>query len=275
MNARFTPPRDAPPIAPHTFNRVAIHAHLDMLHTLARGANVDGVLVLACYGEDPVSGRKNTPVVQRFAIGDVGGMVDAAMAQEGTPHLNVYVPWHIMRHGLVGNERGGENDLRAILALPVDLDEDTGKAGKLPLDPPYSLETSAGNFQPLYPLTRALLPNEAQPLATALQAATGSDHGTKDLAHVWRVPGTLNWPNKKKADRGRPLEPQAVRVAVSWTGELIDPDKLRAVLGEHVKSADAADDKRQQGDGATDDAAWQLKFTMRIDRRPRRARYLA
>jgi len=219
-----------------------------MLHALAKSAGVDGVLVLACYGENPLTGRKDKHI-RRYGIGDVGGMVDEIMNLEGWEHLNVYIPWHIMRPGLTGSERGGLNDLRAILALPVDLDADMNRAGELPIAAPYSVESSPGNFQPVYAFSRALLPEEAQPIADALQAATGSDHGTKDLAHVWRVPGTLNWPNKKKAERGRPIAPQPVKVAKPWAGNLTEPEALRDALAKHYKPGDNAKANEAKADG--------------------------
>jgi hypothetical protein len=237
----------APPIAPETpptaaeddsrptFDRAAVHAHVSMLHELARGAQVDGVLVLACYGENPQTGRKVGSTVEHFAIGDVECMTASVMCKEGRDHLNVYIPWHIMRRDLAAGARGGLNDLRAVLALPVDLDSDTGKAGELPLKPQYVIETSADNSQPVYVFDRALSPEEAQPIAEALWEATGGDSGTKDLAHVWRVPGTINWPNKKKVGRGRPLAPLPVKVAAAWAGELIAPEMLQEALAKYHK----------------------------------------
>jgi hypothetical protein len=234
------------------FDRETIHDHVSMLHTLARAANVDGVLTLCCYGENPHSGRKSSQV-QRFRIGDVDLMVDAIMALEAVPHLNIYAPWAIMRHGLVGGERGGLNDIVRTLALVADLDSDTGKSGDLPLDPPYLIESSEGNYQAVYPLSRALPPTEAQPLAAALQAATQSDHGTKDLAHVWRVAGAFNWPNKVKVNRGRHLAPQIVKASRKWAGDLVDPEQLQQALGGYIKRA-------EQPPPPNAGVSWQLLF---------------
>jgi len=209
------------------FNRDTIHAHISILHRLAKLSAADGVLVLACYGENPNTGRELRAQVQRFEIGDIDLMVETIMGFELQPHINVYAPWAICRRGLTGSERGGINDIVCTLALVVDLDADTGMAGDLPLPAPYVIETSPGNSQPIYPLLRAL--PDARQLALALGEATGGDYGTKDIAHVWRVPGTLNWPNKKKVDeRNRPRAPQPVKVTLAWNGELIDPDVLLA-----------------------------------------------
>ncbi len=66
----------------------------------------------------------------------------------------------------------------------------------------------------------------ALPLAVGLAEHCGCDHGTKDVSHVWRVPGLQNWPNKKKVDQGRPKEPQPVKVLCPFEGCLVTPNDL-------------------------------------------------
>ena len=64
--------------------------------------------------------------------------------------------------------------------LVGDLDADTGKAGRnLPVPAPYTIETSAGNFQPVFPLERGLTCADAKPIAVALSDAIGADARTK------------------------------------------------------------------------------------------------
>ena len=131
---------------------------------------------------------------------------------------------------------GGEADVRAVLALVGDLDADMGKKGVgldgLPLQPPYVVETSANNFHAVYPLGRALSPSDAKPIAVALSDAIGGDSGTKDVSHLWRIPGTLNWPSAKKLGRGRPKTPQLVTIKSAWTGETVDPETLREAVND-------------------------------------------
>ena len=136
--------------------------------------------------------------------------------------------------GKTAGKRGEAGDIRAVLALVVDADADHGKVGipKLPMVAPYMIRSSGDNLQPVYPLARALAAAEAWPIAEALGDFVGGDAGTKDIAHVWRIPGTLNWPNAAKVKRGRPPEPQLVTVAEPWTGELVDPEMLRAAMPE-------------------------------------------
>ena len=223
------------------FDRELVHAHIRLLHDLAARAKadlgIDGQLVLACYGENPDTGVKTASQVMKFGIGDgLEEMVDVIMALEDHPHLNVYVPFHIVRFGLGARERGGLQDIVAVLALVVDQDADKEKAGELPLLPHYVMESSPGNKQPVYVLAKAMRVEEAYPYAKALQRFTGTDSGTADVAHVWRVPGTLNWPNKEKVHkRNRPRTPQPVRVLEPWQGEVIDADALRAKLGERFR----------------------------------------
>ncbi len=114
------------------------------------------------------------------------------------------------------------------------MDGDTGKnAGEYPIPPNYVLETSPGNLQPFWLFDRPVKPAEAKVIARGLKAATGSDHGTADTTHVWRVPGTLNWPSKVKLDRGRSADPASVIVSAPWYGSLTDPFALLNAAGSH------------------------------------------
>jgi RepB DNA-primase N-terminal domain len=143
-------------------------------------------------------------------------MIDAIIAWVTHPNLNIYASYAILRKDLPPGTRGGEADVRAVLALVGDLDADIGKTGVglngLPLQPTYVVETSADNFHAVFPLERALLPSDAKPIAVALSDAIGGDSGTKDVSHLWRIPGTLNWPSAKKLARGRPKTPQLVTI---------------------------------------------------------------
>jgi predicted P-loop ATPase len=213
-------------------DRSAVEQHLSLLHDLARASGAAGKLVLFAVGENPQTGRKVKPRAQHFAIGDVSMMAEAAIGLAQHAHLNVYAPWAVFRNDLACNAKGTETEVVTTLALVADLDNDKGKLPltTLPIEAPYVIESSSGNFQPVFPFSRALANGEAKALATSLSDFIGGDAGTKDLSHVWRVPGTLNWPNKKKLERGRSAEPQPVRIAKPFTGTLIDPATLQAAL---------------------------------------------
>jgi len=228
------------------FDRTIVEEHLALLHNLAQASGADGKLVLFAAGEDPRTGRKEKPCVQHFRVGDVGTMADAVMGFAGRQNLNVYSPWAVFRNDLKAGKKGDEKHVLSTLALVVDQDSDKGALPRtLPLEAPYIIESSAGNAQPVYPLSHALTAGEAKALAIALSDFVGGDAGTKDLSHVWRIPGTLNWPNKKKLARGRSPEPQPVRIAKPFTGTLIEPEALQKALankpnGKSSTGGDAA-----------------------------------
>jgi hypothetical protein len=223
------------------YDHHAIRSHVAMLHKLAKAAGVDGILT---YTRIEGGGGAYT---EQFAIGDADGMADSIIGRSGNHGVNVYLPWVIWRNDLPRGKKGSEADVRAVLALVGDLDADKGKAvslDDLPLDAPYVVETSSGNCHATFPLKHALTAAEAKPIAIALSDAINGDSGTKDVSHLWRVPGTSNWPNKVKLERGRSPEPQKVRVKVAWSGETIEPARLLEI----AKAAKPKDDKKDKGD---------------------------
>jgi hypothetical protein len=213
----------------------AIRTHVSMLHGLAKAADVEGLLTLT-----RIDALTQTAHTERFAIGDIDTMAKAVVGWSTHPNLNLYSPFVIFRKDLERGAKGGEADARAILAFVGDLDSDkhdkpsVGLDG-LPLHPPYVIETSAGNYQPFYPLAKALTAADAKPPAVALSDAIGGDKGTKDVSHIWRIAGTLNWPGASKLARGRSPIPQPVRVVKPWTGELTDVGDLALAVRDFVR----------------------------------------
>jgi AAA domain/RepB DNA-primase from phage plasmid len=199
-----------------------IRTHCEMLHSLAEG--IDGVLVVSSYN---VAGGNGT--ITHHKVGAIDHMVDAIAAHSGTPGNNTYVGLHVMRRALERGKRGGKDDIVAVLGLVADHDADTGKTGDDPCEPSYVIETSPGNKQSAWLFDKPLTVADAAPLAAALQRATGSDSGTADVAHVWRVPATTNWPNEAKKDRGR-AGPAPVRYLREWHGDLTNVDAFREAL---------------------------------------------
>src|SRR4051812_4313713 len=123
---------------PH-FDRQSVEIHARLINGLA--ADAEGVLLVV--GID----KAEKVLPRKFAIGDVTGMVDMVMAWDGVPGMNVYMPYAVFRRDLPLRSKGGEGDVRYVLALVADQDNDTGKRGDLPLAASYRVETSPGNFQ--------------------------------------------------------------------------------------------------------------------------------
>jgi hypothetical protein len=81
-----------------------------------------------------------------------------------------------------------------------------------------------------------------------LHRKCGGDSGTGDIDHVWRLPATMNFPNKKKIEeRERPKEPQAVTLT-GGTLQPIDPEELRRAL-EAMPDRHKPRSKSGNGDG--------------------------
>jgi RepB DNA-primase N-terminal domain len=112
------------------------------------------------------------------------------------------------------------------------MDADTGKVGTMPVTPSIVIETQPGNAQPVILFDHSVAPEKAESLARALQKATGSDFGTGDIPHVWRIPGTLNFPSPSKIARGRNSEPAAVLLQQSFVGEVHSAKKLGELLSQ-------------------------------------------
>ncbi|WP_408605354.1 DUF3987 domain-containing protein [Desulforapulum autotrophicum] len=189
-------------------------------------------MVLASYGQNPQTGENLPPKVEHFSTtsnGDILLKIVNDLSRE--THRNVYVPLCSFREDLPPGKKGGEADISTVFGLVADLDDDQAHKWpeRLPFQPTYVLETSKDRFQAGYIFTDGVAPDAAKPVAVMLQEYSGCDFGTKDLSHVWRIPGTLNYPNKKKVDAGRSPEPQFVTFAKP-IGDSVDFEELKNIL---------------------------------------------
>jgi hypothetical protein len=225
------------------YDRAAIESHVRLLHAVAAGCS--GVLILAPIWEG------KPPRCQHFAVGVTESMIDAVMAFEGVPGVNLYSPWCVMRGDLAPGRKGAERDVQHVLAAVADIDNDKCIQREIQVEPSYIVESSPGNFQHVYIFPNPLPVSEAKPVLCALHAAVGGDSAQKDCSHVWRIPGTLNWPTKSKLARGRSPEPAPVLIASPFEGLIVDPEEFLA-LAPQVKATARA--KQSSEVGGTDEA---------------------
>lgn len=217
------------------FDEGAVREHVKMLHQLAAG--LDGKFVVAVFYSNPNGEDAKGGSVEHFYVGDDEAMVDAIMAHAETPNANVYVLPNLMRKTLERGKKGSEADVVAVLAIVADQDSDTGNAGDLPVVPDYTVESSPGNYQAWWLLDEPLSMERGKDLARAMTAASNSDSCSSDMAHVWRVPGTINWPNAKKIARGRSKHPKDVRIDLPWSGALTEVSALAEKLAPWANAA--------------------------------------
>jgi hypothetical protein len=153
--------------------------------------------------------------------------------------LNLYIPWVVFRPDLEKWKKGAEADVITALAGTIDIDADKGDSSDIPLKSSGRMETSPGNYQDFFvyekPLTLAL----AKPVALALHRMTAKDDdgaakgdaATKDVSHIWRVPGTLNYPNAAKIERRKAQGISTEPFTVRWVwqdGGLFVPETIIA-----------------------------------------------
>ena len=233
----------------YPINSNSIYNVVKWLHVLA--ADLDGELILMAIEQRP-NQQKSVPRTYRFSVGAVNEMADTALREVKKEWTNLYFGSYVIPSGLPQPSRGGGDDIVAVLMLGVDQDADTGKEGTLPLEPNFVVQTShtpALNRQSYYVFepTRRPSVEEAGKLGKELRRVTGADSGTGDVARVFRVPGTLNWPTPNKIKRGRPLQPQLAIVEQEPNG-YTTPEMLRAALSStEEKHQSGSEEHREHG----------------------------
>jgi RepB DNA-primase from phage plasmid len=200
-----------------------IRTHIKMVCTLAEAYDGGGKLSVTAFGEDPDQGDPKTgkpgvklrsKILHFVPGGSIDGIVEWIEGQTRLSNYNVYTGLAVYRSSLRASSRGAAKDIVAVLGVVADFDDAEASRWqeRLPLPPQYVLETSAGRFQCFYLFDEPHPAEAVHALAKRLKTFAGCDHGTADLNHVWRIAGTLNWPNAKKIAEGRAREPQPVVV---------------------------------------------------------------
>jgi hypothetical protein len=238
-----------------------IRAHVELVHRLAQPLAGRGKVIVAGFGEDPDQINPNTskparrlrPKVMHAAVGDVRDTLVRVAEIVQLRHYNLYMPLAVFRPNLIPGAKGIESDIVSCLGLVADFDDPEAArwAERLPLPPNYVLEPSAGRFQACYLFDKPEALEAVKSVAEHLKTFAHCDDGTCDIAHDWRVPGALNWPNAKEVAEGRPREPQLVRVAKAWDGGTTELQVLSNLLpGRDTKAdRDEAPASRQTMEG--------------------------
>jgi hypothetical protein len=148
------------------------------------------------------------PTRYGFGADLIDRMTRDALVDSEAGH-NVYVEARFVKFGLQGKARGALGDSTAVFGLVVDSDADKSMAWVPPagMRPTLSVETSPGNAQYWFFFQRALSPKHAQQLGEGLRRATGCDSDTGNPTQPYRIPGTVNYPDKAKIARGRVVTP--------------------------------------------------------------------
>jgi hypothetical protein len=200
-----------------TTNTCEVREFIAIITAQARAATKDiktpGVLQMIRV--HPLAKDHNDVVVYRYKLDDaqlVERMTKDAVDMSNTGH-NVYIETRLVRPGLKAWQRGTKEDTVAVFALATDSDADTGKAWMPSVPVSLDVKTSPpGNDHFWFFFERAIDWKIADKLGEGLRKATGGDHDTGVITQPFRVAGTINYPSKKKQERGRTeIVPTSVR----------------------------------------------------------------
>jgi putative DNA primase/helicase len=244
-----------------------------LIDRLARtAAGYGGTFPIASVGsEDPETGAKLPPInlhVSNDAHARerlLKAIKSVATERRGR---NVYIGISLMKPGLSVHQKGGEEDVAGVLAAVTDWDrknDPSTRYERLPRGPQAEVETSPGNFQCWYFFDKPYSVAEAKAVLSALARCTKSDH-TQSCDHVFRLPGTLNWPSRKKIEAGRspiPYQAKLTIAPVDWDIGLT-LDQLRVAILE--KYPDAFD--RSAASAASDGGEFDWETPLKPNYRP-------
>jgi hypothetical protein len=229
-------------------------------------------LVATVGSEDPKTGEKLVPLNlhvpnDEHAMEGLLKAIDIAARQRGD---NCYIGIALMKPGLSTHQKGTEADVSGVLAAVTDWDgknDPKTRLGRLPGYPHAEVETSPSNFQCWYFFDRPYPVAEAKPVLTALARCTKSDH-TQSCDHVFRVPGTLNWPSRQKIAKGRSAVPWRARLTSiadpDWQSDSITLDELRvAILAKYPDAFDLSN-----GSGTATNGGFNWNKSLKANDRP-------
>jgi putative DNA primase/helicase len=214
---------------PVAFDRARIEADLRQRHEWAK--LVPGVLHFLAVYSDPDVKEKGQVKILNVPVGDVAASIDFVMSFEDKAHWNVYISLNVFRRDLPRTKRPSAIDCISVIGLVADCDTDLNRNRPIPVAATFEINSSPDNYQRAFIFDPPVPPGGVAPAAEALRNAANADKGTIDLDHVWRIDGTLNWPNYAKVhERGRAREPFPVRITAADYGRTYVMDALHLAL---------------------------------------------
>ena len=128
-----------------SIDRSAIHAHVELIHSLAASLTERGKLVIAAFAEDPDQVDPKTgklglplrPILAHVEIGELEKSLRIIADLTVRPRYNVYMPLAVHRHDLRPGGKGYEKDVVAVLGLVSDFDDEDAPrwVERLPISP--------------------------------------------------------------------------------------------------------------------------------------------
>ena len=158
----------------------------------------------------------NQNLIEHFNIADkdvISNISETIDSWNDKVGFNIYYSPSIRKPNLGKKERGGLDTITQALGFVVDCDTPNSfnqwkiNAEEVNLKPSYVVQTSSKRVQLVYLFSKPTKDFDLwKKYAERLVKHFECDSATKDLAHVFRVPNTTNYPNKKKKLDGRIAE---------------------------------------------------------------------
>ena len=182
---------------------------------LLKNADKKGLLTLFSAQADTNQNLiEHFDITESSTLTDISEVIDSWNDKVG---FNIYYSPSIRKPNLGKKERGGLDTITQALGFVVDCDTPKSfqrwktNCEEVNLLPSYVVQTSSQRVQLVYLFSKSTNNFDLwKQYAERLVAHFECDSATKDLAHVFRVPNTINYPNKKKKLEGRVNEKSVI-----------------------------------------------------------------
>ena len=143
-----------------------------------------------------------SPIARTFQEGERSAM-GAWIRKHQQSGANIYFSVNPLKEGVV-DRKASKQDVAFAHHLHVDIDDPNALAQiKKFIPPPTTVVFSGGGYQAFWTLRAPEYNLEAvEQTNAAIAAQLGGDH-CHNIDRIMRVPATVNYPNKKKRERGR------------------------------------------------------------------------
>ncbi len=212
------------------FSRQDAYTHLEML------ADLGQIHLVAITPDGPITGR------------DFGTDSATALAWAETENAkgrNLH--WTVNRVRAGVHDKPSKADVVEPRFLHVDSDppkdgspwDKSAIIAALLCDPisPSLIIDSGNGIQAFYPLSELIIDHALVERANRALAAKYSGDKCHSIDHLMRLPGSINWPNKKKQELGR--IPALASTIIRETGRYLDTQTVASLAASYVPPAES------------------------------------
>ena len=203
---------------------------LSFLHSIS-----DQIHLVAITPDGPTVGRDFGTDIARAS---------AWAAEQNRQEKNIYFSVNSVREAV--NKKPSKSDITAVRFAHIDIDPPKNgsifdkegilvKLRNAPI-PPTMINWSGNGIQAFWRVTH-ISKEQVENINRALVSYFEGDVGTHNVDRLMRVPGFINYPNKKKRDQGR--KPIMASILQEDNGNIFSYGELSAVYGQEIVKPEA------------------------------------